>query len=132
MPGILDQNAASSPISASGREGIRILLVEDDEYYREAVAADLTDRGLVVHGFADATSLLDSLVVPRSEGASSSRYLPKASGTDTLGQLRQQACFPVVILMGLSHMKLWRRLNRERRLYRQSCGARYSVSRLSA
>ena len=104
MQGILDQSAASSPISASGREGIRILLVEDDEYYREAVAADLTDRGLVVHGFADATSLLDS----RDSAAEADVIildwkLPKTSGIDLLGQLRRQGVnLPVVFLTGLA------------------------------
>ena len=104
MQGILDQNAASSPISASGREGIRILLVEDDEYYREAVAADLTDRGLVVHVFADATSLLDSLdSAAEADVIILDWKLPKTSGIDLLGQLRRQGVnLPVVFLTGLA------------------------------
>ncbi len=104
MQGILHQNAASSPISASGREGIRILLVEDDEYYREAVAADLTDRGLVVHGFADATSLLDSLdSAAEADVIILDWKLPKTSGIDLLGQLRRQGVnLPVVFLTGLA------------------------------
>lgn len=104
MKGIPDQTAASSPITAAGRQGIRILLVEDDEDYREAVAGDLADRGFVVHSFADASSLLDSF-----DGAVESEViildwkLPNTSGIDLLGQLRRRGVnLPVVFLTGLA------------------------------
>ena len=38
-----------------------IALVDDDELYREALMADLADRGFSVAGFADGRAFLDAL-----------------------------------------------------------------------
>src|SRR5713226_542439 len=61
MQGTPKQSAAGLPAYVGKTGGIRILFVEDDEYYREALGADLSERGFVVHGFANATLLLGSL-----------------------------------------------------------------------
>jgi two-component system, OmpR family, response regulator ChvI len=104
MNGILGQDSASLSPYASGREGIRILFVEDDEDYREALGADLSERGFVVHSFADATSLLDSFDnAVEADVIILDWKLPKTSGIDLLGQLRRQGVnLPVVFLTGLA------------------------------
>ena len=90
-------------MSAEG-SGIRILFVEDDEDYREALGADLSERGFVVHSFADATSLLDSFDnAVEADVIILDWKLPKTSGIDLLGQLRRKGVnLPVVFLTGLA------------------------------
>jgi two-component system, OmpR family, response regulator ChvI len=89
MKGIPDQGA------------IRILFVQDDEDYREALGADLSEHGFVVHGFADATSLLDSFdSAVEADLIILDWKLPRTSGIDLLGQLRRQGV--VVFLTGLA------------------------------
>jgi two-component system response regulator ChvI len=81
---------------------IRVLFVEDDDDYREALAGDLSDRGFSVQGFADGASLLESLdaaidadVVLLDWG------LPQTSGIDLLPQIRRRGIrLPVVFLTG--------------------------------
>ena len=104
MDGIPGQNAASLSPYVGGREGIRILFVEDDEDYREALAADLSERGFVVHSFADATSLLDSFdSAVEADVIILDWKLPRTSGIDLLGQLRRKGVnLPVVFLTGLA------------------------------
>ena len=105
MKGIPDQGAAGLPTYVSRRSGIRISFVEDDADYREAMGADLSERGFVVHSFADAISLLYSfdsavetdVIILRSE------FARRTSGIDLLGQLRRQGVtLPVVFLTGFS------------------------------
>jgi two-component system response regulator ChvI len=82
--------------------GIRILFVEDDEDYREALGADLSERGFVIQSFADATSLLDSFG-SAAEVIILDWKLPRTSGIDLLGQLRRQGVnLPVMFLTGLA------------------------------
>ncbi len=104
MNGIPSQDAASLSSYISRREGIRILFVEDDADYREALGADLSERGFVIHGFADATSLLDSFdSAVEADVIILDWKLPKTSGIDLLGQLcRQGVNLPVVFLTGLA------------------------------
>jgi hypothetical protein len=56
-----EQNTAGLPAYVRRTGDIRILFVEDDEYYRETLVAELSEHGFVVHSFADASSLLGSL-----------------------------------------------------------------------
>jgi two-component system, OmpR family, response regulator ChvI len=104
MKGIPDQGAAGLPTDVSRTGGIRILFVEDDEDYREALGADLSERGFVVHSFADATSLLyafDSAV--EADVIILDWKLPGTSGIDLLGQLRRKGVnLPVVFLTVLA------------------------------
>jgi two-component system, OmpR family, response regulator ChvI len=104
MNGIPDRDVASLSSYTSEREGIRILFVEDDEDYREALGADLSERGFVVHSFADATSLLDSFdSAVEADVIILDWKLPKTSGINLLGQLRRQGVnLPVVFLTGLA------------------------------
>ena len=83
---------------------IPILMVDDDALYREAVTADLEDRGFAVAAFADGPALLANL-----EGRSEAALvlvdwtLPHLSGLDLLRAMRRRGCgLPVVFLTGRS------------------------------
>jgi two-component system response regulator ChvI len=83
---------------------VPILLVDDDDLYREAVTADLEDRGFAVLAFADGPALLAAL-----EGRIEAELilidwtLPQMSGLELLRALRQRGCrLPVAFLTGRS------------------------------
>jgi two-component system response regulator ChvI len=79
---------------------IRIILVEDDEDYREIVASELSWHGFAVRSFADGASLLGSLVITADADVIVLDWrLPNISGIDLLPQLRQRGVnLPVVFL----------------------------------
>lgn len=79
-----------------------IVLVEDDDHYREALSADLADRGFAVSCFADGPSFLEAV----GNGVAAEVVLldwalPGMSGFELLGALRDRGCgLPVVFLTG--------------------------------
>ena len=83
---------------------VRVLFVEDDDDYREALADQLSDLGFAVQGFADGAALLAALdsaidadVIVLDWG------LPNMSGIDLLTRLRRRGInLPVVFLTGHS------------------------------
>ena len=81
-----------------------VVLVDDDDLYREALSADLEDRGFTVSCFADGPSLLDAM----NQGAEAhvallDWVLPEMSGVELLGALRRYGIeLPVVFLTGFS------------------------------
>ena len=81
-----------------------IVLVDDDDHYREALSADLADRGFTVSCFADGSSFLAAI----SDGVEAcvallDWVLPGMSGFELLGALREQGIkLPVVFLTGYS------------------------------
>jgi FixJ family two-component response regulator len=79
---------------------ICIILVEDDEDYREIVASELSWHGFAVRSFADGASLLGSLVITADADVIVLDWrLPNISGIDLLPQLRQRGVnLPVVFL----------------------------------
>src|SRR5712692_3841160 len=79
---------------------IRVLLVEDDEDYREIVGSELSWHGFVVRSFADGASLLGSLdTAAEADVIILDWRLPNISGIDLLPQLRQRGVsLPVVFL----------------------------------
>jgi two-component system response regulator ChvI len=81
---------------------IRVLLVEDDDLCREAVAAALSEHGFAVQGFADGASLLSSLEAAAGADVIVLDWsLPQTSGIDLLPELRRQGVtVPVVFLTG--------------------------------
>ena len=81
---------------------IRVLFVEDDELYREALSNELSDHGFAVEGFADAKSLLTRLEgTPAFDVILLDWELPRTSGIDLLSQLRGRGIgLPVVFLTG--------------------------------
>jgi two-component system response regulator ChvI len=89
------------------RDVLDVVLVDDDDDYREALSADLADRGFSVSCFADGPSLLEAL----SNGIEAKVALldlamPKMSGFELLGALRERGIgLPVVFLTGYSHVE---------------------------
>ena len=79
-----------------------IVLVDDDELYREVLSADLADRGFAVSCFADGPSFLEA--VSRGVEARVALLdwaLPEMSGLELLGALRERGfTLPVVFLTG--------------------------------
>ena len=98
--GTPNQSATGLTVYVSRTGGIRILFVENDEFYRESLVAELTERGFVVHSFTDATWLLRSLdSAVEADIIVLEWKLPKTSGIDLLSQLRQRGVsVPVVFL----------------------------------
>ncbi len=90
------------PASVPTEDVIRVLFVEDDEDYREALAADLSDRGFSVQGFADGASFLESLdAAVDADVVLLDWVLPQISGIDLLPRIRRLGIrLPVVILTG--------------------------------
>lgn len=82
----------------------RIVLVDDDDLYREVMTADLEDRGYAVLGFADGAALLAAVQAGvGAEVALIDWSLPRMSGLDLLRALRAQGCrLPVAFLTGRS------------------------------
>ena len=81
---------------------MRVLLVEDDDDFREALADQLSDLGFTVQGFANGAALLGAI-----NGAVDADVivldwkLPRPSGIDLLSQLRRRGVnLPVVFLTG--------------------------------
>ena len=84
-----------------------IVLVDDDDHYREVLSADLMDRGFSVSGFADGPSLLEALSNGiESKVALLDLALPKMSGFELLDALRESGIgLPVVFLTGYSEVE---------------------------
>lgn len=85
----------------------QIVLVDDDALYREAVAADLEDRGFAVAGFADGAALLAAVQAGlEAELALVDWSLPQMSGLDLLRALRAHgSALPVAFLTGRSRVE---------------------------
>jgi len=85
-----------------------VVLVDDDEHYREVLSADLVDRGFSVSCYADGPAFLEAL----SNGfdariAVLDWALPEMSGFELLGALRERGIgLPVVFLTGYSLVEL--------------------------
>jgi CheY-like chemotaxis protein len=94
----------ASPLMSRLDEGeadpIRVLIVEDDESYREIVSSELEWHGFTVRSFADGDELLDSLdTVGEADVIVLDCRLPTISGIDLLPELRQRGVtLPVVFL----------------------------------
>ena len=82
----------------------RIVLVDDDDLYREVMTADLEDRGYAVVAFADGAALLAAVQAGlEAEAVLIDWSLPQMSGLDALRALRAQGCgLPVAFLTGRS------------------------------
>jgi len=84
-----------------------VVLVDDDELYREILSADLADRGFAVSGFGDAPSFLAALgngIAPQV--ALLDWALPEMSGFELMGVLRERGIgLPVVFLTGYSFVE---------------------------
>jgi two-component system response regulator ChvI len=81
---------------------MRVLFVEDDDDFREALAGELSDLGFAVQAFADGAALLGSLdAAVEADVIILDWRLPNTSGIDLLTRLRRQGVnVPVVFLTG--------------------------------
>jgi two-component system, OmpR family, response regulator ChvI len=81
-------------------EPVRVLIVEDDESYREIVSSELEWHGFAVPGFADGDELLGALdAVGEADVIILDWRLPTISGIDLLPKLRQRGVtLPVVFV----------------------------------
>jgi two-component system response regulator ChvI len=81
---------------------IRVVFVEDDADYREALAGELSDHGFAVDCFSDGQSLLAALEAPlEADVVLLDWNLPHTSGIDLVPELRQRGIdLPIVFLTG--------------------------------
>jgi two-component system, OmpR family, response regulator ChvI len=81
-----------------------VVLVDDDDLYREAMTADLADRGFAVTAFADGPTCLEALRNGiEVQVALLDWTMPEMSGVELLGALRERGFeSPVVFLTGYS------------------------------
>src|SRR5262245_2816023 len=84
-----------------------VVLVDDDDLFREVLSADLADRGFSVLCFADGPSLLDALSNGiEAKVALLDWVLPDMSGFELLGTLRERGIgLPVIFLTGYSQVE---------------------------
>ncbi|MDZ5649603.1 response regulator transcription factor [Nitrospirillum sp. BR 11828] len=89
----------------------RVVLVDDDEAFREAATGELEDLGFTVTGFPDAKSLIQYLTSADGAGLDDSVAdilvvdwcLERTLGIDLLPDLRRRGCrIPVIFLTGMS------------------------------
>ncbi len=71
--------------------GIRLVLVDDDEDYREAVSGQLADFGFEVAAFADGAAMFAHFAEGRSADVAVLDWrLPTSSGLELLAQMRRR------------------------------------------
>jgi two-component system, OmpR family, response regulator ChvI len=103
-----DQNDILSPARSAERAAIgkaelrRVILVENDQYYREVLTVELLRQGFVVHAFTDGASLLGSLATAGDADLVVLDWdLPKMPGIKLMAELRRHGVdLPVVFLTG--------------------------------
>ena len=85
-----------------------VVLVDDDDHYREALSADLADRGFAVSRFADGSSFLEAMNNGiEAQVALLDWALPEMSGFEVLSAMRQRGIeLPVVFLTGYALIEL--------------------------
>jgi two-component system response regulator ChvI len=81
---------------------IRAIFVEDDDFYRQAVEAELVAEGFAVHAFADGESMLTAVASGlKADVVVLDWGLKSESGIDLLSHLRERGLdWPVVFLTG--------------------------------
>ena len=87
---------------------IALVLVDDDDLYREVLSADLADRGFAVSCFADGPSFLEAFGNGiEAQVALFDWVLPEMSGFELLIALRDRGIeLPVVFLTGHPQVEL--------------------------
>lgn len=87
---------------ASHATAIKVVAVDDDDYFREMLASELEAHGFVVETFPNAQTLLDSIAVAAvADVIILDWVMPRVSGIDLLSQLRRLGVnLPVIFLTG--------------------------------
>jgi two-component system response regulator ChvI len=100
--GSFNRRKSDRVVPAANAEVRRVALVESDQYYREALTAELLRQGFVVHAFTDGASLLGSLASAADADIAVLDWdLANLPGVNLLTGLRQRgANLPVVFLTG--------------------------------
>lgn len=94
-------------VDVAGSAGIiRLIFVDDDDDYREAVGVELAERGFLVDSFADGASMLEFLAAGGCADVIVLDWsLPVTSGIDLLPKLKRRGVVvPVVFLTGRSSL----------------------------
>src|SRR5262249_19090301 len=102
VPGDRRSTRASLPALNGKHDVADVVLVDDDDLFREVLSADLADRGFAVSCFADGPSFLaavgDGIA---ADVALLDWFLPQGSGLELLAALRERGIdLPVVFLTG--------------------------------
>jgi two-component system response regulator ChvI len=99
---VLGEVASTAPATIGQAELHRVVLVERDQYYLEALTFELLRQGFVVHAFTDGASLLGSLATAVDADLAVLDWdLPEMPGTKLLTELRRHGIhLPVVFLTG--------------------------------
>jgi two-component system, OmpR family, response regulator ChvI len=100
-----DSSSSSVPLplaAASSRSPIKVIAVDDDDFFREMLANELEAHGFAVETFPDAQSLLESVdVVAAADVIILDWAMPRITGIDLLPQLRRLGVnLPVIFLTG--------------------------------
>jgi two-component system response regulator ChvI len=101
-PASANISPGSAEIAEPGH-GIRLVLVDDDEDYREAVSGQLSDFGFEVAAFADGPAMFAHFAEGHSADVAVLDWrLPASSGLELLAQMRRRGIqIPVLFLTGL-------------------------------
>jgi two-component system, OmpR family, response regulator ChvI len=83
-------------------QALRVILVDDDEYFREMVSAELAEYGFSVQSFADSSCLRELVAAAADADVVVLDWgLPRMDGIDLLSQLKRLGVnLPVVFLTG--------------------------------
>jgi two-component system response regulator ChvI len=99
---------SNDPVPGDPLKGLHnvpdIVLVDDDDHYREALSADLADRGFAISCFADGPSFLGAMSSgTEAQVALLDWAMPEMSGFELLVAMRQRGIgLPVIFLTGYS------------------------------
>ncbi len=93
----------SADEGAARGDGIKVVLVDDDEDYREAVGGELNDLGFQVVSLPDGAEMFEYFASGNTSDVILLDWrMPGASGLDLLGQARRRGIMvPVVFLTGM-------------------------------
>jgi two-component system response regulator ChvI len=95
-------SSCAADMVAAGPPPIRVLFVEDDKDYADALTAELAERGFIVRHFLDSSEFLGALQqADDSHVILFDWHMPKMSGIDLLAAVRRRGIkLPVVFLTG--------------------------------
>src|SRR6266851_4665781 len=87
--------AAVGKVAAASR--IRMLLIDDDDEFRESLSLNLADEGFVVTTFADGRSALEFVSSESADVILLDWRMPGMNGLEVLRELRQRSVTTPVI-----------------------------------
>jgi two-component system, OmpR family, response regulator ChvI len=98
----VDVANASANTSIAGEAAIRVVAVDDDEYFREMLSNELTEHGFSVMCYPDGPSLLETPdALAECDVIVLDWHLPHTPGIELLAQLKRRGiAIPVVFLTG--------------------------------